>query len=80
VGYEPPYKRHWFIFGVHDDGTVDLSDGDSDVLIGIPKDFAEQVMKYRDATAAFHRGETKVKKVVADNPGTASGTTPGSGQ
>jgi hypothetical protein len=44
---EETFKK-WMMFGVAKDGAVDVSDGDGDVLTGIKKSEAENIIKERD--------------------------------
>lgn len=39
--------RPWFVFGEHANGTVDISDGESDVLEGIDREDAEMIVAAR---------------------------------
>lgn len=52
MSYEPPHARDWFIFGhrVDDPNLVDISNGDSDVLIGVPRELAEKIIELRAKT------------------------------
>jgi len=34
----------WFVFGESPDGTVDISDGDDDVAVHLPRDVAERII------------------------------------
>ena len=49
----PPSKHDeklsgiWFEFGVHPDGTVDVSDSNGDVVIGCPKTVADKLIELR---------------------------------
>lgn len=41
-------ERHhpiWFIFGVHDDGRVDIARADNDVLVRVPREQAEKIVE-----------------------------------
>jgi hypothetical protein len=38
----------WFIFGTHPDGTVDISDGNRDVITGIPREAAEKACELQN--------------------------------
>lgn len=41
--------NRWFIFGESKDGTiVDISDGNLDVFINVPREIAEEIIKVRD--------------------------------
>jgi hypothetical protein len=42
--YVDEAARVWAIFGVHSNGSVDVSDGNRDVFIGLSPDVAEQVV------------------------------------
>jgi hypothetical protein len=41
--------RRWFIFGEHADGCVDVSDGEGDVLVKIPRTIAEEIIRRRNS-------------------------------
>jgi hypothetical protein len=43
-----PAPPRWFIFGENQNGTVDVSDGEADVLTAIPRLLAEQIIAARD--------------------------------
>ncbi len=39
--------EHWFIFGERADGRVDLSDGNDDVFVNIPRSVADRLLDLR---------------------------------
>lgn len=45
---ETEVLRNWFIFGGRSDGTVDINDGQQDVIIGLKRESAEAIVKSRD--------------------------------
>jgi hypothetical protein len=48
VKYIEEHIPRWFIFGEHPTtGHVDISDGDGDVLVDIPRQLAEEVIAAR---------------------------------
>ena len=52
--------HHWFIFGEHPDGWVDIANAYGDVLTLIPKDVAEFVCEaHNDAVEALRRHYTE---------------------
>lgn len=49
-GTTNPFFKHWFIFGEHPDGTVDVSSGSGDVLTDVPRQMAEEIIRLREDT------------------------------
>lgn len=52
--------RPWFVFGVHPDGRVDLSDGNRDVFTKLEPAVAEELIALRE------RHITEVHRAVED--------------
>lgn len=48
IDEETPVCNRWFIFGERD-GTVDICDGDNDILIHVPREKAEKIIASRNA-------------------------------
>lgn len=48
---ETPVMRRWFIFGEHPNGTVDVSDGDQDIFIRLPRESAQRIIAARTELA-----------------------------
>lgn len=59
---EREHFRAWFIFGEGADGRVDISDGDRDVLEGVGRAAAEQIIDARDVWLA------EAERVLALHP------------
>ena len=49
IDEETPMLRSWFVFGHHDDGTVDIADGQQDVLTHVPREDADRIVTARNA-------------------------------
>jgi hypothetical protein len=45
-----------FVFGEHKDGHVDVSDGENDILIRVPRSVAEPVIKWSEEQAQVSDG------------------------
>jgi hypothetical protein len=45
---ETPATASWVVFGVHADSTVDISDGQSDIITNVPKDVAKKIIDARN--------------------------------
>jgi len=41
--------RSWFVFGAYEDGRVDVSDGERDVLVGVSREDAERAIAEQQA-------------------------------
>lgn len=39
--------KGWFVFGTHENGNVDLSDGTEDIFTDVPKDVAQELIEIR---------------------------------
>lgn len=46
---ETPMFARWFIFGEHEDGTVDVASPQGDVFVRMDRSSAERVIEARDA-------------------------------
>jgi hypothetical protein len=46
---ETPVLSRWIVFGEFDDGTVGISDMNSDIFEHVPRDVAEQIIDARNA-------------------------------
>lgn len=40
--------KTWFVFGVHEDGSIDVNDGEQDVFEGLPAEVALKVIQAHD--------------------------------
>ncbi len=48
---DPPHLKHWFVFGVYSQtGFVDISDGETDVIMDVSPVFAAAIIEARSAT------------------------------
>lgn len=47
IDSETPVTNEWVVFGHHDDGTVDISDGTDDIFVHVPPDVAETLIEAR---------------------------------
>jgi hypothetical protein len=45
--YNNTLSAHWFVFGTHSDGTVDVAEDASDVVVNVPKEIAEELIACR---------------------------------
>lgn len=53
---ETPQINAWFIFGKHDDGSVDIADRAGDIFVEVPPEIAEEII---EARRSFIRVVTK---------------------
>lgn len=65
----PYFAREWFVFGKHPDGkTVDISDGEYDVMLKVPTHLAGEICRIRnEQTIPAHRIWLEVKEKVEAN-------------
>lgn len=45
--HDKKLSDHWFEFGTHPSGNVDIADSDGDIIVDIPKEIAEELITLR---------------------------------
>lgn len=64
--HNPDFASNWFIFGEYDDGNVDVSDSNRDIVTHCPREVANKLIKARDSFLA------EICLIVTDEEGSQS--------